>query len=496
MKRYMFAALFAAGFVLGGLPCWAQGQQPGFRLVELKKGGAADKWDGKDPKVGFGDRVSIRLDDDPNAPAGQNTIAVQKINIDDLRLYINGVAVSKLPVVLRMVIKSEPAYQELSKNKLQESKATKDLDTIKADLEKKRATLGDTKCDDPSISVAQATTCSEIRKMDEKLAEQKAAIEELRKKIRAGEPEAWIEVTLDRSDNRAEWAGVLKTLTRKSSPLRFDVSTKGTQLAINCIPVSPQLSFEAKGDPFGWIVIIVGTLLLIAGVAWAVWKRILLDPRPLAGTGLEVTRYGSVKDGALPEMPTSAWPYSAFSLARTQMVWWFVIVVGSFIWLYGWTLDYDVLTAETLALIGISGVTALGAKVVDQNKLGPRTEALRVIKSKYEGTINLLKAAIASSNAAEVARLDAERTVLEADLFGDSRGFFQDLLTDENGVTVYRLQTLVWNVALAGIFIYEVIAMKTMPQFSATLLGLLGISNGTYLGFKMPEVQIQRPAPR
>jgi hypothetical protein len=27
-----------------------------------------------------------------------------------------------------------------------------------------------------------------------------------------------------------------------------------------------------------------------------------------------------------------------------------------------------------------------------------------------------------------------------------------------------------------------------MPEFSPTLLGLMGISSGTYLGFKFPEV--------
>jgi hypothetical protein len=26
-----------------------------------------------------------------------------------------------------------------------------------------------------------------------------------------------------------------------------------------------------------------------------------------------------------------------------------------------------------------------------------------------------------------------------------------------------------------------------MPEFSATLLGLMGLSSGTYLGFKVPE---------
>jgi hypothetical protein len=41
-------------------------------------------------------------------------------------------------------------------------------------------------------------------------------------------------------------------------------------------------------------------------------------------------------------------------------------------------------------------------------------------------------------------------------------------------------------------FVAHVYSELAMPKFSATLLGLLGISAGIYVGFKLPEPKAQR----
>ena len=46
------------------------------------------------------------------------------------------------------------------------------------------------------------------------------------------------------------------------------------------------------------------------------------------------------------------------------------------------------------------------------------------------------------------------------------------------------MQIAVGTVVLGIIFACSVYQDLTMPQFDATLLGLMGISNGTYIGFK------------
>jgi hypothetical protein len=53
--------------------------------------------------------------------------------------------------------------------------------------------------------------------------------------------------------------------------------------------------------------------------------------------------------------------------------------------------------------------------------------------------------------------------------------------------TTMRVQIFAWTIALGIIFVSFVYNNLAMPEFSATLLGLMGISSGPYIGFKFPE---------
>jgi hypothetical protein len=68
-----------------------------------------------------------------------------------------------------------------------------------------------------------------------------------------------------------------------------------------------------------------------------------------------------------------------------------------------------------------------------------------------------------------------------------NRSWHLDLLSDENGVSLHRLQMAVWSIALMAVFVRAVHTDLLMPEFDATLLGLMGISSGAYIGFKFPE---------
>ena len=71
-----------------------------------------------------------------------------------------------------------------------------------------------------------------------------------------------------------------------------------------------------------------------------------------------------------------------------------------------------------------------------------------------------------------------------------SRGFWRDLVADDRGgVTLDRVQIAVWTIVLGMIFISSVALDLTMPEFSGTLLALMGISSGTYIGFKLPQAK-------
>lgn len=206
-----------------------------------------------------------------------------------------------------------------------------------------------------------------------------------------------------------------------------------------------------------------------------------------------------------------------YSLARAQVAWWFFIILGSFLFIGLVTWDLDTITSSSLVLMGIGTGTALGAAMVDANKRESSDNDLETLKpreAKLTASIAELKTAIAdgekvalggdpslaatlASRRTELATLEAElqqvRTQVDDAAAGlqkpVSGGFFTDLLTDVNGVTFHRFQIMVWTVVLGLIFMYSVWTSLTMPQFSDTLLALMGISAGTYVGFKIPEQQ-------
>jgi hypothetical protein len=138
-----------------------------------------------------------------------------------------------------------------------------------------------------------------------------------------------------------------------------------------------------------------------------------------------------------------------YSLSLFQMSFWFFLVIAAYVFMWLITHELDTITDSILALIGIGSATALGATLIDQKKTAPTPD--------QPG--------------------------------GTSRGFINDVISDPTGISLHRFQMFVWTLVLGVIFIGSVYDNLEMPQFSATLLGLMGISSGTYLGFKVPEKQ-------
>jgi hypothetical protein len=71
---------------------------------------------------------------------------------------------------------------------------------------------------------------------------------------------------------------------------------------------------------------------------------------------------------------------------------------------------------------------------------------------------------------------------------GAFRNFMYDILGDNGNISFHRFQIAVWTLVLGIVFVMHVLGELAMPEFSATILGLMGISSGTYLGFKLPAV--------
>ena len=75
-----------------------------------------------------------------------------------------------------------------------------------------------------------------------------------------------------------------------------------------------------------------------------------------------------------------------------------------------------------------------------------------------------------------------------------SAGFLADLLSDEAGFSLHRVQLLGWTAVMSIVFWGGVQHSLAMPQFDTTMLALVGISSGTYLGFKLPEANAAKAA--
>jgi len=138
-----------------------------------------------------------------------------------------------------------------------------------------------------------------------------------------------------------------------------------------------------------------------------------------------------------------------YSLSLFQMSFWFFLVIAAYVFMWLINDELDTITDSVLGLIGIGAATALGAALIDKNKTAPQPD--------QPG--------------------------------GTSQGFLHDVMSDPTGVSLHRFQMFVWTLVLGVIFIGSVYKNLEMPEFSATLLGLMGISSGTYLGFKVPEKQ-------
>lgn len=198
-----------------------------------------------------------------------------------------------------------------------------------------------------------------------------------------------------------------------------------------------------------------------------------------------------------------------YNLGRTQMAFWFFLIYVSYISIWLVTDALNTITASLLALMGISAGTALSEAMIDSGKdsaQGTKFSDLTGEKVSLEQSINDLQGqqaaldsgatpdSVASLNTqlqdsrTRLAQINQElSTVTPAAGANVSRGFLQDILGDANGYSFHRFQIFAWTIVLGIIFVSSVYNSLTMPEFSATLLGLMGLSSGTYIGFKFPE---------
>jgi hypothetical protein len=236
---------------------------------------------------------------------------------------------------------------------------------------------------------------------------------------------------------------------------------------------------------------------------------------------LALARYTHIiRDATAPRRPDGRRPYS---LARGQMAFWFFLVIASYFFLWIVTGDMNTLNTSVLALIGISAGTALGSAFVDAAKpvsvgspgnqpivdvTRPHLEVLaeltqlRADTQKELEVLQKARTLISPSDKQALDDNEQQQNELRERLanyrwqsayfaWPTWKGVMYDLLAENNLISFHRFQIFVWTLILGIMFVASVYNELAMPQFSATLLGLLGISAGTYVGFKLPETKGQ-----
>jgi hypothetical protein len=167
---------------------------------------------------------------------------------------------------------------------------------------------------------------------------------------------------------------------------------------------------------------------------------------------------------------------------------WFFLVVIAFVFLWLVTRSIDTLNSTVLVLMGIGAGTALGAEVQNAGK----PTKLDDLNNERQ---TLAVKPVANRTPEEVTQLVTLDQQINAEINKPppaSVGFLDDILTDASGISFHRFQMAVWTFVLGIIFVVGVYRDLAMPDFNGTLLALLGISNGTYLGFMIPEGNISK----
>ncbi|HVN49698.1 MAG TPA: hypothetical protein VMU30_12865 [Bacteroidota bacterium] len=162
---------------------------------------------------------------------------------------------------------------------------------------------------------------------------------------------------------------------------------------------------------------------------------------------------------------TSTAQHKPYSFARIQLAWWTVIIFSSLIAILTLKAGMPTFDSSILVLLGISSATTAAARVIDV--------------------------------------ADQQNTNIVRNQNGESENFLLDILSDNNGVSMHRFQTVVLNIIFGVWFACSMLDhlkqfLNNVPYFANNIdhilpvldpnnLILLGLSSGTYAALKIAE---------
>ena len=224
------------------------------------------------------------------------------------------------------------------------------------------------------------------------------------------------------------------------------------------------------------IALVAAGLLVVVLVMWLLRKTALL------------------KDQLIPQIAATERTYS---LAKTQMAFWTLIILESFLYAVLYkkaNLSDPIIVQQTLTLMGISLLTAGGAAVVEARQDSPEdrlNDALRAVG--INSYVDVRRLEDSAKNSPDLSVRTSAQTSLSfyRASVSDFRteGFWTDLVCNVNGTGLHRLQAVVWTIVVGVLFVWEMVASGSsqLPALDGNLLTVMGISNAGYVGFKINE---------
>lgn len=291
--------------------------------------------------------------------------------------------------------------------------------------------------------------------------------------------------------NKKLWIDLLGAPTGLSHPVTFTIGLETESPFDSVYDQTNPLPLTVISPPYG----VIGLIIIAFTLVLFIW---------LTRTTNLIREPGEAVAGKLR-------PYN---LGRTQMAFWFFLVYVSYVVIWLVTSALDTITPSLLGLMGISAGTALGEALIDSGKDTTQANQLRDLaaeKQSLEQCVPELVSQIALLNSkpaltpedtasrdslnrqlqdarTRLAQLNLQlQAIVPPSTAGHSQGLLRDILRDGSGYSFHRFQIFAWTIVLGIIFLSAVYNSLAMPEFSTTLLGLMGISSGTYIGFKFPE---------
>ena len=142
-----------------------------------------------------------------------------------------------------------------------------------------------------------------------------------------------------------------------------------------------------------------------------------------------------------------------FSLTKVQFGLWTVVISSAYIYLSLCKGDCaaGTINKTALVLMGIFAGTAAASTIIDKREMNDN-------RPRHQNT--------------------------------PSQGFFVDILSDDNGISLHRFQNFVWTLIAVIVYLYKLQEVSTgclLPELSDTLLALTGISSATYVLLRSKE---------